>query len=396
MLQKPTILYVITEEMWGGAQRYVFDLVTHLSDDYHCVVAIGRSKGNSDMSKALTENNIDLIHLNYLTRSISPLSDCWAVKELQTLYNTLKPDIVHLNSSKASVIGSLAARLCKTKPKIVYTVHGWVFNEHLLPPLRSLYKILESWSGHYKDAFILLSPADNKQADQVLHIPQKKRHSIPLDIISGPHIHHDILCHELKKNYYIPSSFFEHPFRCITIANFFPTKDLATLLLGFKKIHDAGYDFRAIIMGDGPERANLEHHIKNLNLENQIILPGFVKDAARYLPLFNLFILSSRKEGLPYTILEAMSAKIPVIATAVGGIPHLIEHGETGWLIPPHNPTKLAEAIKVVIDDPNHGKNQAMKAYENSQRYSLEEMIITTKNLYNSLITSSKSPRSHQ
>lgn len=389
MNSKPTILFVITQEIWGGAQRYVTDLVSNLDQEYNCVIAIGQANGSRDLTNHLQKNTCQIIYLKHLVRSISPWHDLSAVKELRDLYDTLKPDIVHLNSSKAGVIGSFAARLSKTKPKVVYTVHGWVFNEPLPSILRSFYKTFESVSTRYKDAFVLLSPQDNQQADKILKIPNHKRHVIPLDIIPSQAGDKIALRNNLIKKYHLPIDFLDHQFRIVTIANFFPTKGLDILLNSLKQIKDHGFDFRVVIIGEGQERPKLERQIEQLKLNNQVMLIGFVKDAAAYLPLFNLFVLPSRKEGLPYTILEAMAAQVPIIATAVGGVPNLIENGRTGLLIPSCQPQALAKAIETVINDHGLAEKMADAAKENTTKYSLVEMIEATRNLYQTLISSS-------
>ena len=108
-----------------------------------------------------------------------------------------------------------------------------------------------------------------------------------------------------------------------------------------------------VIIGEGEERERLQKIIDENNLKEKVFLLGFVKNASAYLPAFDTFILSSVKEGLPYVILEAGSAGLPVIASQVGGIPDLIIDGETGFLIPPKNSEVLAEKIKGLINNPS-------------------------------------------
>src|SRR3989338_4857857 len=127
-IKKLKILYVITQGEWGGAQRYIFDLATNLADDFDVTVAVGEKQGKTDLQKKLgnwetrklkttdnknTEYRIQNIGLKHLKRNISPIHDILAVFELAKLYRNLKPDIVHLNSSKAGILGSLAKFVCQ-------------------------------------------------------------------------------------------------------------------------------------------------------------------------------------------------------------------------------------------------------------------------------------------
>ena len=116
---KPKLLYVITQGAWGGAQKYVFDLATSLADDFDVTVAIGEPDGVQDLQSRITlrqaqgrqyhVSRIKIMQLKHVVRRISPLHDFLAIFELRQLYKKIKPDIVHLNSSKASIIGSLAS-----------------------------------------------------------------------------------------------------------------------------------------------------------------------------------------------------------------------------------------------------------------------------------------------
>lgn len=111
-------------------------------------------------------------------------------------------------------------------------------------------------------------------------------------------------------------------------------------------------------------------------------LAGFVPEAARYLKAFDVFVLPSLKEGLPYTILEAMHAGLPIVATSVGGIPDVIEHKKNGILVPPGNPTLLADAITTVFADANLQKTMVGNAVKNRGRSSLSDMVRKTNSLY--------------
>ncbi len=174
------ILFIITQGHYGGAQKYVLDLLAGLKDKHEVFFAVGEDHDHS-VAQILssTSQNTPLFELKHLKRNISPIHDVLALRELHSLYQSLKPDIVHLNSSKAGVIGSLA----RTKEtRIVYTAHGWVFLEPLSPLKKLIYQGLEYISSRFQDATIVLSPEEHAVALTQLHIPESKLHTIPVGI----------------------------------------------------------------------------------------------------------------------------------------------------------------------------------------------------------------------
>ena len=133
-MDKKRILYVITQSEMGGAQLYLYDLATSSeAQNFDITVAIGK-EGDGTLNAKLAEKNITVIELKHLVRPISPIQDIAGIFELKKIIKELQPDIIHLNSTKASIIGSLASLFIYViRHKLVYTVHGWAFNESLNP-----------------------------------------------------------------------------------------------------------------------------------------------------------------------------------------------------------------------------------------------------------------------
>jgi len=146
---------------------------------------------------------------------------------------------------------------------------------------------------------------------------------------------------------------------------------------------------RFIIIGDGGERKNLESLIKKYNLENNFILAGQIDEASKLLPAFDIYVCSSVKEGLPYSILEAMAAGLPIITTSAGGIPEIIENPSTnsgqatGLLVKPAKALALAEKIKTLLNNKTLAERLGQNAKEKVNKdFSLEKMIAETKKVY--------------
>jgi glycosyltransferase involved in cell wall biosynthesis len=151
-----------------------------------------------------------------------------------------------------------------------------------------------------------------------------------------------------------------------------PRKDYATLLDALALLRGRGRDFRVELVGDGPERAALEAHAASLGLSDRVRFLGERPDVDRLLPTMDVFVLSSREEGIPNALLEAMAAGRPSVATAVGGTPEVMRDGETGWIVPPRSPERLAAALEQALDDPA----EAARRGDNARRYAREVLSI--------------------
>ncbi len=373
------ILYVITQGgPWGGAQKYVYTLSKNIPNGMDAIVAVGESNRNQDLQKKLVSNNIEVINLKNLERNISIVKDWKTIVELRKLYKTIKPHIVHLNSSKAGVLGSVASIGLKDKPKIVYTVHGWVFNEPMGSIRQIIYKFAEKISATLKDSIITLSEYEKKQAITKLGISIEKIHKIPIGVAKQ-----DYLPKDEARSKIINTDYNQDEVLIVSIANAFKTKGLDTLIKATEKLLTNNIKIRVFIIGDGPELANLKKLSASLGVNNSVHFLGFIENASNLLMAFDLFVLPSKKEGLPYVALEAKQAGVPIITTAVGGLPTIIENKKNGLLIKPGSSENLANAIKYACSHMNEMKSMSSTAKDESESYSEQDMIRKTYNLYN-------------
>ncbi|MBI2050367.1 MAG: glycosyltransferase family 4 protein [Parcubacteria group bacterium] len=341
-----TILYIVTQQEFGGAQRYIFDLATNLDkSQYDVHIAAGEEKegfpasnGDKFFDRARGQN-LTVHSLKHLVRPISLINDFLAYFELKKLISELKPDIVHLNSSKAGVLGSMAAKALGV-PKIIYTAHGFVFNEPMNPLKRWLYTHAELGTAKRVDRIIAVSEFD-RQAGIKAGIDENK-------IVT---VHNGIDPSSLRffseEDARAQLNITEHTPLIGCIANFYQTKGLDVLIGAMADINA-----QLVIVGDGELRPQLEEQIKKLNLADQVHLTGQLPDAHQYLKAFDIFVLASRKEGFPYVLLEAAAAGVPIVATRVGGVPEIIHDEITGYLAEPCNPDELAQKISQALAHP--------------------------------------------
>ena len=390
---KIKILYVITQDEWGGAQYYAYTLAVNYGRICDVTVVTGSPAIKGGLSEHILSNkktepailkNVTYAQLNHLRRAISPWHDWMAVSELKKLIIDLKPDIVHLNSSKASIIGSWAVKGIpkEIKPKVVYTVHGWVFNEPMSKIKKAFYTWLEKSTAKYKDAIIVLSEAD-KIAGENLGLGEKQTtilHGIKsIETNRTPQDSREFLCKFLGEDPAISGTITGTWFG--TIANVYKTKGVDNLIRAIAQEKNILSKITFYIIGEGPELKKTIDLRNKLKLKN-IIFTGFIPSARSFLPAFDAFVLPSRKEGSPYTILEALDAKIPIIATRVGGIPSLIENKKSGLLVKPDSVEELAEALVFAAENPDIMKQYAQNA---TPPPPLSEMVNKTTSLYHSL-----------
>jgi glycosyltransferase involved in cell wall biosynthesis len=374
------ILYIITQSEVGGAQQYIFDLLTNFKQNFELTVAFGEQGERGELARKIKEIGISSYTMPHLKRTISPINDFLALIEIIKLIKKLKPDIIHLNSSKVSILGSLAS-LCVTRSKlyVIYTVHGWVFNEPLSTYKKLFYKYAEKITALFKDKIICVSKLDYEIARNQLKISETKliliHHGIrPINFKSREEAQQKLLSQlQINKNNIVIGS----------IANLYKTKGIEYLIRAIKLLNDRGINAVAIVIGEGDERKSLENLIARNNLKNNFILAGKIDNAAKYILAFDIYVCSSVKEGFPYSILEAMQAGLPIVATNVGGTPEMITDGENGLLVEPQNSEKLAQRIRILIEN-NEIKNiiseQAKKNAK--EKFGIEKMIEKTKEIY--------------
>jgi glycosyltransferase involved in cell wall biosynthesis len=176
------------------------------------------------------------------------------------------------------------------------------------------------------------------------------------------------------------------PVTAAMIANFFPYKGHETALHAVRQVAAKRSGFRLVMFGDGLERGRVETLRDELGLAASIVFAGRRPDAAAYLPGFDFLLLASTQEGLPNAVMEAMACGVPPLATAVGGVPELVGHEESGLLVPPSDPDSLADAIVWMIDHPNERRRMGEAARARMERsFSTAGMVVRTEELYERL-----------
>lgn len=365
--QKKTILYIITKSNWGGAQRYVYDLACEARRrGYTPIAAVG---GDGLLTARLEQQQIPVYRLDALGRDIHALKDLWAFFEIIRVIRREKPDIVHVNSAKAGGIGGLAARLAGVK-KIIFTAHGWPFLEQRSGIARAVLCFFSWLTVLLSHHTICVSDADLQIAWRMPWIGSKAS-GIHNGIASG-----------MTQNNFLPRQE-RRRVRVLTNAELNSNKNLFAGIDAVIAARARGDDITYDIMGDGELRSELAEYIARKNATGFISLLGFVPDGSMQYNQYDIFFLPSKKEGLPYVLLEAGMAGLPVVASNVGGIPEIIEDGTSGILSSPFDTDGFAEALAILADNAvfRARLGSALKKHV-EKNFSLQTMLDKTFALY--------------
>lgn len=389
------ILYLVTQSELGGAQNYIFDLsAAFLKRGFHVSVAAGEDS-QGPLFDHLKKINIESYYLPCLKRKINFYWDWLAFWGIVKLIKKVRPDIVHLNSTKIGLLGSLAVSFAcllgkinifgaypKTA-KIIYTIHGFVLNEHLSLPRKIFYWLSEWLAMTLADHIICVSDYDRLSIIKFKLAPKSKMTvtHLGLDLDNIKFLSRDEARSSLSRLPVVNG----RPFPDLlvgTIANFYANKGLIYLIEAAKIITAYMDNIAFMIIGDGRERKKLEQMIRKYGLEKNFFLVGRLDNARQYLKAFDIFVLPSIKEGFPYALLEAQAAGLPIIATAVGGSAEIISHDHNGLLLPARNFPLLAENIINLINNADKKNQLSAAALANSKNFDISALIEKTGRIY--------------
>lgn len=301
------VLFLITKGTWGGAQKYVFDLATHLPKErFEPVVAYG-TRGK--LANDLTTAGIATFQLPSLGRDIAMRSDLRSFFEILRCLRAERFGVLHLNSSKAAALGALAGRLSGVK-KIIFTVHGWPFLEPRNALSRSIIWFFSWFTALCSTNIICISDFDLQQAQQMPFIGRRA-----VRIYNGIDLHMQFGSGDVVRSYFPVGATITG-----TIGELTKNKNQVSLIERAKK----DPSMHIALVGDGELKDFLGQKIAEYKLQARVKLLGFIpaKDALKG---FDVFTLPSIKEGLPYVLLEAKLAGLPIEANRVGGVGEILD-----------------------------------------------------------------------
>jgi glycosyltransferase involved in cell wall biosynthesis len=375
------ILQLITHLDPGGAQETVVALAVGLRERGHRVTVASAPKGAD--SRRLTDAGIDLVSLRHLVRPISPASDARGYAEIARLIRTGSFDVVHTHSSKAGVLGRLAARRARV-PAIVHTSHGLPVNPDMPRVGRAVLIAAERIASRACDRIVAVSQATATelaglglaQPRQLIVIPSGVR----LPDGSAPDRP------EARRRLGLPS---RGPM-IGWVGRHFPQKRPEDVIRAARRVLDRIPEATVVLAGGGPD---IERTRAGAADDQRIRVLGQVDDVASVYAAIDVFLLASAWEGLPRTVLEALAAGVPVVSTRVSGVEEVIRQGTNGFLLEPGDSQGLGDAVIQILLDPSLAASMSEAARRTiTAEYSDQRMVDRTAALYEEVIDT-RSPR---
>jgi glycosyltransferase involved in cell wall biosynthesis len=377
-MKKLKVLQVL-EATIGGTRTHLNQLVNHLDKSKFDITVICSTLREPDFSLDISRwrrDGINVLSVD-MVRGINIFKDLLAFIEILWIIKRGKYDIVHTHSSKAGCLGRLAARLTHIQ-KIYYTPHAFAFQAYSNGLRRIFYLSIERILTKITNKIICVSESEKNLAIRY-GVADLKKIIVISNAINIPKIN--------IKNSKIMEKLGINNDKIIigTVGNFCTQKGYKYIIEAAAKVINHFDDVIFIIIGDGNERSYIEKMINFLQLENKIILTGHVQheEMLNYYAIMDIFVLASLWEGMPYSILEAMSIGKPIIATDVPGTRDIVVHNETGKLVPPRDSLAISKSLHYLLKEPKQ-RNKLGKAAQQLmvEQYQIKQRIFKIEALY--------------
>jgi glycosyltransferase involved in cell wall biosynthesis len=360
--QDKKVILAITKSNFGGAQKYVYTLAKTLKNKGFLVkVLLGKS---GSLSEKLEKEDIAVLKIKSLQRDFSLFKEIKVFLEILAILKKERPNILHLNSSKIGGLGSFAGRIAGIK-NIIFTAHGFAFNENRNWISRMVLRELYWMIFLFSHKTICVSEETKRQAPKSF-IPEAKFEVIynaiePIEFLGKQEAKEFLV--KRNPNLQINKKWIG------TLAELHHVKRIDLFIDSAREILKERKDLEFVVFGEGEERAKLELKLKTSKISDDFILFGYLEDASKYLKALDLFVLPSKSEAMPLSILEAMQADIPIVASNVGGIKEMVNEQ---YLF-----DKKSEMKDRII------KNLDIEPKYDLDKFTLESMTESTLLLYN-------------
>jgi glycosyltransferase involved in cell wall biosynthesis len=382
------ILRVIARLNMGGPALHVAYLTEGLRKRGYdtTLVAGSLARGEDSMAFVADARGVEIVRIDELGREISPLRDLMATIRLAKLIRKERPQILHTHTAKAGTVGRVAARLAGSRrpPIVVHTFHGHVLRGYFGPVRTLFFRLLERWLASGTTALIAVSP--QVRDDLVaLGVARRERFvvirlGIELDERVAPEQDGRA---DSRRYLGIPGDRFAVGW----IGRMTAVKRTDDVLIAFKSLRDSGVDAVLCMVGDGPDRLQLEQRAHELGVARDTLFLGYQEDVAPFYAAFDALVLPSGNEGTPVTVIEALAAERPVVATRVGGVPDVVQDGEDGFLVDAGATDDLADRLGRLARDPELRARMGKKGRERVlPRYAVKRLVDDVDQLYRSLL----------
>jgi glycosyltransferase involved in cell wall biosynthesis len=383
------VLRVIARLNVGGPALHVAYLAAGLADRGYdtTLVAGSLARGEESMAGVAERRGVAIVTLDELHREVAPLNDLRAIVRLARLIRHERPDILHTHTAKAGAVGRIAALLSGgARPAIiVHTFHGHVLRGYFNPVKSYGFRLLERWLARFTTALIAVSPEVRDDLVQLGVAPASKFAIVRLGIQLDERIGADPGARAETRRILGVS---EDAFVVGWVGRMTAVKRTDDVLRALSGLLERGVDAYLCLVGDGPDRDHLERYAHELGIVRRCLFLGYQDEVGRFYQAIDALILPSTNEGTPVSVIEALAAERPAVATRVGGIPDVIRADIDGFLVDVGDPDALAERLSVLARDPVRRAEMGAEGRTNVlQRYAVARLVDDVDVLYRSLLS---------
>ena len=389
-LRPVKVLRVIARLNMGGPALHVAYLTAGLAPrGYDTTLVAGTlARGESSMSFVAEGLGVRVVQIDELHREVLPIRDASAVLRLADIIRRERPLILHSHTAKAGAIGRLAALLARDArpPLIVHTFHGHVLRGYFDPIRATGFRLLERALARVSTALVAVSPQVRDDLVELGVAPADKFAVVRLGINLEARVATAAENRaETRRQLGIPPDRFTVGW----VGRMTGVKRTDDVLLAFKRLGELGVDACLCLVGDGPDRDALEERAHQLGIMRRCLFLGYQEDVAPFYGAFDAFLLTSANEGTPVVAIESLATGVPVVATAVGGVPDVVRDGEGGFLVAPGAVDELAERLARLARDPDLRARLGTAGRAHVlPRYSVDRLLGDVDRLYRSLLES--------
>jgi glycosyltransferase involved in cell wall biosynthesis len=382
------ILRVIARLNMGGPALHVAYLTAGLRERGYdtTLVAGSLARGEDSMAFVADARDVEIVRIDKLGRDISPLRDLVATLRLARLIRKERPDILHTHTAKAGTVGRVAALLAgrRRPPIVVHTFHGHVLRGYFGPLRSSFFRLLERWLAARTTALIAVSPQVRDDLVALGIAPRERFAVIRLGIELGERVAAEQNGRDESRRYL---GIGPDRFAVGWIGRMTAVKRTDDVLVAFKRLRDEGVDAVLCMVGDGPDRPQLERRAHELGVVRDTLFLGYQEEVAPFYAAFDALVLPSSNEGTPVSAIEALAAGRPVVATRVGGVPDVVAEGEDGFLVEPGATDDLADRLAELARDPELRERMGEAGRQRVlPRYAVDRLVDDVDRLYRSLL----------
>jgi glycosyltransferase involved in cell wall biosynthesis len=322
-----------------------------------CEMTIITGSGDRLLLERAAAGGLEVLIEPALRAPIAPGNDLRALVRLRKLFGHRAFDVVHTHTAKAGVVGRLAAHGAGV-PRLVHTYHGFPFHEFQASPRRRTYVQIERWLGQITDLALCVGTGVAVEAVRRQLISPERIRTIGV-VADGPVVAGQVLPPEARARARAALGLPGEATVVGTVGRLTYQKAPEDFLAALQALDRPGVT--GVWVGDGELAGQIAAQAREIP-SIRVLLAGQRVNVPELLPAFDVFVLSSRYEGLPTAVVEAMMCGIPVVATAVNSVGDVVVPGETGLLVPPGHPALMADAIGFLLDSPGAAARMATAA----------------------------------